>query len=399
MTSGAAKVAFGVRSRGLRIVACGVFSLGTGAGAWAVPERITATQANSPQSSFTLDFGQGSLSSANITATEFELVIDPATGSAQFLRYEQDVEPLLLPDGQGGAVSTGAIRVKICRDGDASCASICQAFDCSSTGAFDRATGAFEIQNDVYRIDFDGDLSVFGITSPFVLPSTSLGGINFATPSDGSTDMDWIGMGLLAEVIPFSYTCSVHGEFTIQSEITYVATTTPAPGAVDARQPHAMDDQNLLFGWDSLEVVFNAAPTQPLSVTAFQTQGADVHAQPLTLTGVISNGGPQFTLSLSDFIAPQSWATITHTASGTNTCLGVLPGDVDGDGLNAGADALALVYALDSIAGYDLADYSKDIDRSGIADAEDVVRLMDLFNGAGAFEPWAGAAIGAATCQ
>jgi len=39
-------------------------------------------------------------------------------------------------------------------------------------------------------------------------------------------------------------------------------------------------------------------------------------------------------------------------------------------------------------------DYRLDMDRSGVAGPEDILRLIDLLNGAAAFEPWLDATIG-----
>ena len=58
------------------------------------------------------DFGGGFTESSNITSTNYQLALDsdPAPdGFAQFLAYNQNVNSINLPDGQGGGIDTGAI--------------------------------------------------------------------------------------------------------------------------------------------------------------------------------------------------------------------------------------------------------------------------------------------------
>ena len=70
------------------------------------------------------------------------------------------------------------------------------------------------------------------------------------------------------------------------------------------------------------------------------------------------------------------------------TCLGYLPGDANGDGLTTAGDVLSLVDALNEIPDRQLPLYSTDIDRSGDVTGNDVMRLIDLLNGAASFDTW-----------
>jgi len=69
---------------------------------------LDATDDPSQPSSFTLDFGGGYSSTAAITSTNYVLAIDQAAGTAQFVRYRQQVQPLDL-----FGFSTGDITVTI----------------------------------------------------------------------------------------------------------------------------------------------------------------------------------------------------------------------------------------------------------------------------------------------
>ena len=70
-------------------------------------------------------------------------------------------------------------------------------------------------------------------------------------------------------------------------------------------------------------------------------------------------------------------------------CLGYLPGDVDGNRISEGADIDALIDALDGI--HELPEHSTDINRSVVrTNGADLLRLIDLLNGAMTYDPWMG---------
>lgn len=156
--------------------------------------------------SFTLDFGEaGGVASANITTTTFTLRIDEAAHQARFASYSQRVEPLILP----GGFSTGNIYVEIVPG--------------SSSGTYDPATQDFST-SEQYAIYFDGDLSLFGLTSPVVLPSASNGTVDLFTDHSGAIALQWHGVGQLQNPqdpqnpIVFTYTCSVNTQFQLNAE-------------------------------------------------------------------------------------------------------------------------------------------------------------------------------------
>lgn len=154
-----------------------------------------AKQDASVSSYFTLDFGEyGGERIAQISRTDFLLEFDQVDGSARFASYYQVIDPIELP----GGMSTGKITVVIQN---------------SLGGTLNTNTGEF-VTDDVYVIYFDGDLSAFGIESPFVLPSTSEGTLTFdaGTQESGRVKMGWSGGGTLGS-LPFWYTCHVTGVF------------------------------------------------------------------------------------------------------------------------------------------------------------------------------------------
>lgn len=186
----------------------------------AVPVRVQARQDQSVESSFDLDFGvaQGGVSSALISRTEMELEIDGLAGTARFVSYDQDIDALTLP----GGLSTGAIRVQIVPD--------------SSTGTYNRATGAF-VTNELYSIEFAGDLSAYGLFSPVILPSQSVGAVDLESSTVGRVTMNWAGSNIANQDIPidFSYICSVFASFSataasyVEIEMVPLVSSVPMP--------------------------------------------------------------------------------------------------------------------------------------------------------------------------
>lgn len=162
---------------------------------------LVASQDPNQVSSFTFDFGEfGGPRSALISSTHFQLDIDEAAApgaSAAFASYHQLIDPIALPDPQGGVdLSTGNLVVTI---------------EESYGGTYDALTGMV-VTSDLYRIEFDGDLSGLGIFSPVYLPGESQGQITFDTPHTGTIALNWEGQGLIAG-IPFGYICVSNMQF------------------------------------------------------------------------------------------------------------------------------------------------------------------------------------------
>lgn len=183
------------------IVACAA-SLLVSATSTAEPRLLVAQEDPNQISEFSLDFGVelGGVASSMIARTDYELEIDAEMGTARFVRYDQQVDPLILP----GGFSTGNITIQVVEG--------------SSTGIYDRRAGVF-VTSELYAVHFDGDLSAFGLESPVILPSTSTGFVLLDVQTGGSIGMEWVGEGELANpfdpnsTIQFAYTCEVNTQF------------------------------------------------------------------------------------------------------------------------------------------------------------------------------------------
>jgi hypothetical protein len=167
-------------------------------GAASAGERWFALAETDPQveSWFTIDFGEeyGGARSAYITQTSFVLDLLPSRGVARFVEYHQNVEPLELPGGH----STGNMVITVVPG--------------SSGGSFDASTDTFTTQ-ELYRIDFDGDLSFYDLYSPIYLPGASSGALD---RTGGKISQRWEGEGELdnpfdpENPIRFEYVCTVN---------------------------------------------------------------------------------------------------------------------------------------------------------------------------------------------
>ena len=166
------------KCKNMAIVA--LVTLMTTMGVQAETISMTAVADPAAPSSFTLDFGAGlGRSVGHISFMDIELNVDPDTGSAQFVRYYQEVDALTLP----GGISTGDMVIEIVAN--------------SSNGTYDELTGTVDT-SDEYAIYFDGDLSAFGLQSPVILPSSSLGTVAVSASNGGTITLDWAGIGQLA---------------------------------------------------------------------------------------------------------------------------------------------------------------------------------------------------------
>ncbi|MFQ5495148.1 MAG: S8 family serine peptidase [Phycisphaerae bacterium] len=151
----------------------------------------------------------------------------------------------------------------------------------------------------------------------------------------------------------------------------------PADGSIDARQPFEPDGSEPM-GWLSVDLDFLGAATPP-PAGEFSITAGGVSETPLVVLAV----GPLARVIFPQAIPVEMWTTIEHTPSATSVRLGYLPGDVNGDGVTSAEDVATLLDALRG--GGALPESSVDIDRSGRLAPADILRQIDLLNGAEAY--------------
>jgi hypothetical protein len=204
--------------------------------AMAGAQALIADQDFAETSAFSLNFAFLPASPSDISFTQFDVEVDPLSGTAVFVDYYQEVAALTLPspDGQG-VLSTGPLVIEIVPG--------------SSQGTFDPVTREFQTF-DLYAIHFTGDLSAFGLSSPVILPGDSLGKILNADANLAAGDiaLDWDGEGFLpnpgdpTQPIPFTYTCSTKTNFEAGARCNSVC-----PGDVNRNCEVGLEDLTVLL--------------------------------------------------------------------------------------------------------------------------------------------------------
>lgn len=169
-----------------------------------------------------------------------------------------------------------------------------------------------------------------------------------------------------------------------------IASSSPAYCAIDARQPHEINNASAVFGWSTVDLLFADLlkfELQPSNFTVVEFGGTDPAPQ---VVGVLPLGPAQVRVMLSETIEPGAWTCVYNGGSGTRTCIGYQPADVNGDGTSSPTDILRLIDHLNGVVNPPFGLWQTDANRSGFAEPSDVLRVIDLLNGADAFDPWLG---------
>lgn len=189
-------------------------------------------------------------------------------------------------------------------------------------------------------------------------------------------------------------------------------TSYPPNCAIDARQPHAINDASAVQGIQQIEVSFDSGcNTDSLSDANFRVRVRPGLVLPPNISSVEPSGrctdgslceldgdppcadastctgdGSSALITFADPIDVSKWTCVEFLLTGEETCVGFLPGDVDGGNQTGASDIGTLVDCLNGARNCD--EYVCDIDRTPPCAAADIGRLVDLLNGAGAFTPW-----------
>ncbi|MEK6798954.1 MAG: hypothetical protein AABZ12_08330 [Planctomycetota bacterium] len=163
--------------------------------------------------------------------------------------------------------------------------------------------------------------------------------------------------------------------------------SSPPDCAVDARIPHAPNDPHAEFGWS--ELVLDAHSFGgTLAVDDFRVETVPLHSDRPTIVDFSEISPGWWRFSFDRIIPLSAWTCMVHRASGIATCIGRLPGDVDGDGVSHPEDVWFLIDEL--VSGFQSQLHGCDADRSGRCAPADILTFIDLQNGAEAFQPFRG---------
>ena len=159
----------------------------------------------------------------------------------------------------------------------------------------------------------------------------------------------------------------------------------PLDGSIDARQPFAPDDGSVLQGTSTL-IVEAPAGAQSSCWTLCET---GISGAPNGIVNVTEDTGT-YTITLERPITPGQATTLTYTEDGGVATTGEFiahPGNVDGSATSSPDDiAAAIACVTDGTCEI----WQCDIDRSGSCAPSDILREIDVLNGADQLDPWDG---------
>lgn len=172
---------------------------------------------------------------------------------------------------------------------------------------------------------------------------------------------------------------------------TSIAFSDPRNCVVDARQPSNIDGTNPTGFW---QIMLGFDP-RDCRAALLPPSGFLIEEVPAgTIPGfAVVTAGNTATLVLGSPIEPRKWTCFSHSAADGKVCLGYLPGDVSGDlTANPAIDLGALIDCMNDPGTCPA--YRANVDRVGSdPGALDITRLIDLFNGAGAYDSATGSSL------
>ncbi|MEK7610405.1 MAG: dockerin type I domain-containing protein [Patescibacteria group bacterium] len=155
-----------------------------------------------------------------------------------------------------------------------------------------------------------------------------------------------------------------------------VISSEPKSGYTDARQPTRTTGDRV--GWDQITLVFDQSIGGKSKSDFFVS--TDSTSKPVISEFIVDPSDPRrLTIKLDRPIVP-GYGTVIGPIWGGAICLNYLPGDVNEDGKVSALDQIALIDHLNGVEGKVRPLHQADIDRSGTVTAQDITRLIDLFN-------------------
>lgn len=172
-------------------------------------------------------------------------------------------------------------------------------------------------------------------------------------------------------------------------EVTWID---PPDGVVDARQPHELCNATAVQGIQTITVAASPNARDHCWTLCESAIAEEENA----VTAVTEEPAGTYSLSLARPITAGELTTLTYidfVGAEWTGFFGSLPGDVNADRVTNADDLTAMIDAcLNGVTAPPLPPpgdrYDCDLDHSGATTAQDLVRLIDLLNGAGEFTSW-----------
>lgn len=164
----------------------------------------------------------------------------------------------------------------------------------------------------------------------------------------------------------------------------------PPDGVIDARQPYPPTNASERQGIDKIIV---EGPPKIDNITCWKLCETAEDGSRNRVTEVVDNENGTFTVKLLRSISTGAVTTVTYTTGSgtpyTHTSTSH-PANVNADNASNATDIPAMMNILNGGAVALWGHHSTDVDHSGVVAPADVLRVIDLLNGADEFEPWLG---------
>ncbi len=161
----------------------------------------------------------------------------------------------------------------------------------------------------------------------------------------------------------------------------------PPDGVVDARQPHPLSAGIPPMGIRVLRVRAPAGADADCFQVCEPNHNGGINA----IAGLLEEPPGEYFLTLNWPLTAGAATTITYTGTDVHSRFVAQPGNVNGDAVADVQDILAIMECLAEGPGPSCPwgfPYSLDIDRDGLSSPSDILRAIDLLNGAEAFRAW-----------
>lgn len=208
---------------------------------------------------------------------------------------------------------------------------------------------------------------------------------------DGATDLGFLvsfGHDAAGEIFICDFAGGVVHKI-VAADLPTLDAVFPEDGAIDARRPLIIvNPSKFLSGWTQWSVRLDPPSACPRHEAFYlRTVGGSLEAP--ALVALEPEAGDVFTLRWDRPLEVLTWTEVVHEDSRHTRRLGALPGDVNGDGIAEAGDVVALVDSLSGRAP-PLAEWSADLDRSTRATGADILESVDLLLGLSGFPPFDG---------
>lgn len=156
--------------------------------------------------------------------------------------------------------------------------------------------------------------------------------------------------------------------------------------SIDARQPSSPDGTNSVSN-STIILQLSGPVLTPIAQDFIVTVDPVGQINPPSIVRASAIGGDIIVVELDKPFPLGAFTCLQLQGKVESICFGVLPGDVNGDLTSNLVDTRAMMDCLTGVALF-CPLTSCDVDRSGSCQASDIMRQIDLLNGAGVYEEW-----------